>query len=299
MTRGIILPRNKSNIWEKAEAKKKDRNKLEYLHACEYLDFIIKKNDKYFPNMDKYEQIKTSLILFLRTHVSLDEAPIDMKKNITSMLIEQYPVAKNFFSWFKNFDFNTNDSNELYFFQLNNNKGLDHVLIKKNLYQIPKNYHRMIDLFKAWFVNLGALEAIFLPIKDVNLNSKILDIDFSNYINTKKDIYIFQLFYLPKESMNPTLKIANVIKNIAISKRMNVFSLSELIVYIAQETKIPYATIKDSIVELAKKEPSTYYLERLSEYYLDQKSLYHMENAFIKYNGFYRNRLIVRLNNGS
>ena len=298
MSEGIISPRNKSDLWEKADAKKKDRNKLEYLHACEYLNFITKSNDQYYPDLTDFKKTKLELISYLRFHNTLEAATPNLKKDTSEMLIQNYPVAKNFFSWFKNFNLNSDHSNGIYFFQQNVSKGSDYALIDNNFYLIPKNYHRMIDLFKAWFINLGSLETIFLPLKDVNLNSKILDINFSKYISTKKEIYIFQYYYLPKESNNPIFEISNAINNLVIKKRNNVLSLTELIVYIAQETKIAHAIIKDTIVLLAQKEPSIYYLERLSEYYLDQKSLHHMENVFIKYNGFYRNRLIVRLNNG-
>ena len=293
MDKNIIPP--PKDRWVNPKRKKRDRIKLEYLHAARYLGFI-KLEDKFLiPDFSKNLEEKKIILEENKSRkfesVKISPPFTEREKKAITKIILDYERARDFLRWF--LDFNKypdiwsfdekkfkKDALPLYVSKIEKGEKGPKIIkreIDDKFYKIPPEYQRIISfVFPNWFRELGLIDVIvvfpefsfnnnlwymYYPLKITN--EEFLRLDFSKIL--------ISLFL--KNATERTIWIPY------------------LIYVIAKKYYCSTDAIKLALENLYKKDPTHFYLERAPLHLMRKKTIY--KDSYIEIDGFFRSHIKI------
>lgn len=286
-------------VWVKKGIKRKERLRLEYIHASKYLGLIKDdENRKLKPNFDTLKNEKEIIVKENKNRIFSPDTkskPLSEKEK-TSLLkiILNYERARDFLRWFLDFSkfpnsmsFNIEDFKKKAqpIFVLGaikkDSKGSEIIKreIDKKTWKIPSNrpedYIRLVSyVFPKWFHELGVIDKIIIFPEfsdDKNLWHMYYPIKMSEKQFLSKDIEVI-------------LKI-NFLKD----KNSTTVWIPELLYTFVKMFYCPVSSIKKALEILYKRDFSHFYLDRASILATNKVKRY--RDSYIKVDGFYRSHL--------
>lgn len=293
MESGIIAP--PKDHWINKLTKREGRLRLEYIHAAEYLNLINKINGDFFPNIDSNKNEKQILIkenidrVFVRGSFS---PPFSHKEALAlTRIVLTYERARDFLHWFldlSNFPIESKISIDEFLINAKpilllaksygREKG-SHLLKRKidgKLWTIPDDYIRLASgVFPAWFMELGIIDKVVV---------------FPEY---GEDNNIWHMYYPVKMGHRQFDKydFLNILKSTFLSKNQKETTIwiPYLIYTLAKECNVSVDTIKKSLINAHKNNPSCFYMDRVPSHLMKSRLRY--KQSYIEINGFYRSHL--------
>lgn len=295
MAQNIIPPPNKQ--WVNQAIERKERLRLEYIHAAEYLKLIKRNQGTITANLDNFNTEKKVIIeankgrTFKPSLTSIDLKP-DEKWALTNIVFD-YERAKDYLSWyltpkkkrkgknsFKLSDFRK-EGKPIFLSgkTISNKKGAD--ILRRGadgkLWKIPENYIRLANsLFPSWFTELGIIDKVTVFPEfsdDRKLWHMLYPIKISNEDFLNKDIGKLLEDLFLKDSDKKSIWLPQLIYSIALK-----YGCSTL-------------AIKRGLEKVYKEDYEHCYLERTSLSLMKRHSQY--EGSYVKVDGFFRSNLIL------
>lgn len=294
MAKNIIPPPGKQ--WINEKVKRKDRLRLEYIHAAKYLGLIKRKNGMLISDFDNFAVEKNLVIesnnnrQFKPSKKTVDLAQSE-KWALTNILFN-YERVRDYLFWFLDFKkYKDSNSFEISDFIedgkpifllgkiLLRKKGSDILKrkIDRKIWTIPNTYVRLSNsVFPNWFVELDLI------------NKVVVFPEFS------EDKRLWHMFYPIKISDENFLKkdIAKILETLFLKKtnKQSIW-LPFLIYKMALKYSCTTRAIKLLLEKVYKEDYEHFYLERTSLPLMKRHSKY--ENSYIKVDGFYRSTIIL------
>ncbi len=295
----FIIPPPNGRYWIHKKIERKERLRLEYIHATLYLDLIKEKNGKFvsgFTTMAKEKQMilkANNRRVFLPSRQTLPF--IEEEKKAFRKILFKYSVAKDFLSWFMP---NINETSENEFaprsvreFKKRGKplyllgsirkgaKGSDTVYrdADKMKWQIPKDYIRMVYVLKSWFIELDVIDSV------------VLFSDFSFDELLWHMIYPIKVSSADFERMDFKGILDKIIGDKDNKKGVVVLPIPYLIYRVVKWFRCPVSAVKRSIINLQKLDYTKYHLERASLPTLNRK----YKESYLLTDGFYRSTLKI------
>lgn len=294
MARNIIPP--PKTPWINKKVKRKERLRLEYIHAAEYLGLVKREKGIIRPNLDDFNVEKKIIIesnknrCFKEANLSID---LNQKEKwALANIIFNYERARDYLFWFLNFrkyknadSFNPNDfkkegkpiflSGRSVATQRGSNtlkRGADN-----KLYKIPYDYIRLVNyVFPNWFKEMGLIDKVVI---------------FSEFSNDKN---LWHMFYPVKISDEDFLN-KNISKLLMDSFLKNTNKKRIWLPYLIYVITLKYGcsikAIKLALEKVYKEDYEHFYLERTSLSLMKRHSQY--EDSYLKVDGFFRSSLII------
>lgn len=294
MAKNIIAPPAKK--WVSSGIKRKERLRLEYIHAAEYLGLIKRKQKIITPDFDNFEVEKKAVIeanknrAFKPSCASPDL--VDAEKWALTNILFDYGRVKDYLFWFLDFkkyknagsinlsDFK-NEGKPIFLLvkTIAAKKGSDTIKRGANgkLWKIPESYIRLANsLFPIWFTDLGLIDKI------------------SVFPEFSQDKRLWRMFYPIKLSNDDFLNkdIGKLLEDLFLkdTDKKSIW-LPQLIYVVALKYGCTTTAIKRSLEKLYKEDYEHYYLERTSLSLMKRRMQY--EGSYIKVDGFYRSSLVL------
>lgn len=294
MAKNIISPPTKQ--WVSSVIKRKERLRLEYIHAAEYLGLIKRKQKIITPDFDNFEVEKKAIIDANKNRVFKPSCAspdlVDAEKWALTNILFDYGRVKDYLYWFLDFKKYTNvGSLKLSDFKnegkpifllgkiIAGKKGSD--TIKRGadgkLWKIPESYIRLANsLFPKWFTELGLIDKV------------------SIFPEFSKDKTLWHMFYPVKLSNDDFLNkdIGKLLEELFLkdTDKKSIW-LPQLIYVVALKYGCTTTAIKRALEKLYKEDYEHYYLERTSLSLMKRHRQY--EGSYIKVDGFYRSSLVL------
>ena len=294
MAKNTIAPPTKQ--WVSTGIKRKERLRLEYVHAAKYLGLIRRKQKIITPDFDNFEVEKKAIIeanknrIFKPSYAS--QNLVDAEKWALTNILFDYQKARDYLFWFLDFKkFKNAEEFKLLDFKkegkpifllgktIAKQKGSD--TIKRGadgkLWKIPKNYIRLANsLFPIWFIELGLIDRVSV---------------FPEFSQDKK---LWRMFYPVKLSNDDFLNIdiGKLLEDLFLkdTDRKSIW-LPQLIYTVALKYGCTTMAIKRALEKLYKEDYEHYYLERTSLSLMKRHTQY--KDSYIQVDGFFRSSLIL------
>lgn len=295
MAKNIIAPPTKQ--WISAGIKRKERLRLEYVHAAEYLGLIRRKQKIITPDFGNFEVEKKAIIKANKNRIfkpsCVSQNLVDAEKWALTNILFDYQRARDYLFWFLDFkkfknakefkllDFKR-ESKPIFLLgkTIAKQKGTDTIrrVADSKLWKIPKNYIRLANsLFPIWFIELGLIDKI------------------SVFPEFSKDKNLWRMFYLIKVSDSDFLNrdIGKILEDLFLkdSDKKSVW-LPHLMYILALKYGCSTTAIKTALEKLYKEDYEHYYLERTSLSLMKRHTQY--ESSYVKIDGFYRSSLVLK-----
>lgn len=295
MASNLIPP--PKNVWVSKGIKRKERLRLEYVHAAEYLGLIKRENGLVMPNYDSFPHEKKIILKenagrVFATQISSPPLSEKEKKGLIGLLLS-YERAKDFLWWF--FDFNIYKDSNGFSIDDFKNKAKPIFLLGKTVvsqrgsevlrkfgdntsWKIPENYGRLANfVFPSWLSELGLIDrAVEFP-------------DFS------KDKQLWHMFYPLRMTTDEFLKLdgKKLFEELFLTRADKQSLWIPYVLYVvAIKYGCPVEAIKIKLERLFKDDYEHFYLERTSLQVMKKHSKY--EGSYIKVDGFFRSTLILK-----
>lgn len=294
MGAGLIPPPKRA--WIGKNAKRKERLRLEYIHAASYLGLIVRRNGVVACNLEGFSSEKTTILECNKGRVfqpSSATVPFkDAERHALVNIILGYERARDYLYWYLDFgrynncvDFDVpdfmRDGKPIFLLAkaAGGRKGSDTLrrVADGALWRIPELYLRLANfVFPGWFADLGLIDrvVVFPEFTEDKTQShmyypvKLSDIDFLH-----KDI--------------PSL-----LEDLFLGGRDRISIWMPYLVYrVVLEYGCTIAAIKLALEKIYKKDYGHFYLERTSLPLMEKRRRY--EDSYLKVNGFLRSHLII------
>lgn len=292
-----IIPPPKER-WINVRKKRKERLRLEYLHATEYLGFIKKEKGKFHPDLERYRKDKELIIFENKDRIFSPQNPSpsfseNEKKSFLSKIILDYKRANDFLRWFLDFSkYPANKKFSIKEFKKNaepiqilgkiekGEKGSKIVKreIDGKIWIIPEKYIRLASyVFPNWFFELGLINKVVV---------------FPEFSNDKK---LWHMFYPIKTTtqkfLNTNMSDLLMKHYMNDKKRESTVWIPHLIYTIARNYYVPVEAIKRGLIKVHKSDPSSFYLERIPTHLMKSRLKY--RESYLEINGFFRSHLKI------
>ncbi|MCK9573866.1 MAG: hypothetical protein M0R20_05685 [Candidatus Omnitrophica bacterium] len=293
------IPPPKS-VWISKGIKRKERLRLEYVHASEYLGLIRRENGFVEPNFKEFEKEKR-VIISENSQRKFDSSIAstqltEKEKQAFINILSKYERAKDYLRWFLDFEkYKSISEFSIHDFKKNSQpifilgttvasyKGSEILrrLIDKKSWKIPNGYIRLSNfVFPAWFRELGLLDKIYV---------------FPEFSHDKK---LWHMIYPVKMKTKEFLELdgASILESMFLkNKERTTIWIPYLLYVIAMQYKCPVVAIKMLLKNLYKQDYEHFYLERTSLPVM--KNRYTYEESYINVDGFFRSTLILKRRN--
>ncbi|MBW2003419.1 MAG: hypothetical protein JRI72_02235 [Deltaproteobacteria bacterium] len=285
------------NVWITKGIKRKERLRLEYVHAAEYLGFICRKDGYVMPNLSEFRKEKNIILKenVDRTFKSTAPSPhfTEKEKEALLRLVTSYERAKDFLWWFMDFskftninDFSLEDfkkhAKPIYVLgkTISSERGSE-VLRKfgdNRRWKIPTSYIRLANfVFPSWFHEIGLIGKT---------------VEFSEF---SKDQELWHMLYPLRMSSEEFLKMdgASMLEEMFLSKNHRRSLWIPRVIYdITLKYGCPVEAVKTLLKRLYNEDYEHFYLERTSLQIMKKRAKY--EESYIKADGFYRSTIILK-----
>lgn len=290
----ISLPGKK---WINERIKRKERLRLEYIHAAEYLKLIRRENGMVYPDLINFIAEKKILIESNKNRrFKSNDNSIELnssEKNAFLNIIFEYERARDYLYWFLDpEEYKNSDSFTLIDYRKNakpifllgktvaTKKGSDTLKKPSNdkIYKIPDQYIRLANtLFPSWFIELGLIDKVTI---------------FPDFSEDKK---LWHMFYPLKMNDMEFLKkdlSAILEKNFLEDTDSKRIWLPYLIYFLALKFGCTTKVIKSAIEKCYKEDYEHFYLERTSLSLMKRHSQY--KESYLIIDGFFRSSLLLK-----
>jgi hypothetical protein len=294
MARNIIPPPTKQ--WVSSVTKRKERVRLEYIHAAEYLGLINRKQKIINADFENFEVEKKAIIEVNRTRAFKPSyaSPdlVDAEKWALSNILFDYPRARDYLYWFLDFkkyknvgrfkihDFK-NEAKPIFLLGkiIPAKKGSG--TIKRGadgkLWKIPEKYIRLANsVFPNWFTELGLIDKV------------------SAFPEFSRDKTLWHMFYPVKllDSEFLSKDIGKLLEELFLkdTSKKSIW-LPQLLYEVAVKYGCTTTAIKKALLKLYEEDYEHYYLERTSLSLMKRHRQY--EGSYVKVGGFYRSSLVL------
>ncbi len=294
LAKNIIAPPTKH--WVSSGIKRKERLRLEYIHAAEYLNLIKRKQNVITPNFDNFEVEKKTIIEANRNRIfkplCASQNLSDSEKWALTNILFNYDQLKDYLFWFLDFS-KFKNAKDIKFSDFKN-EGKPIFLIGKTIaakkgsdtikrgadgkyWKVPESYIRLVNsLFPGWLTELGLIGKV------------------SVFPEFSHDKNLWRMFYPIKLSNEDFLNkdIGKLLEDLFL-KNTNKKSiwLPQLIYNITLKYGCTTTAIKRALEKLYKEDYEHYYLERTSLSLMKRHTQY--EDSYIKVDGFFRSSLVL------
>lgn len=284
-------------VWVNKNRKRKERARLEYIHAAEYLGLICRKDGFVMPAFSAFEKEKKIIIKenAKRTFKRSITSPLFTEKEKKALLgiILSYERAKDFLWWFLDFskysnirDFSLDDfkkhSQPLYILgkTIASEKGSE--ILRKfgdnKRWKIPAKYIRLANfVFPKWFYEIDFIgKTVEFP-------------EFS------KDKELWHMFYPLRMSSEEFLQMdgASMLEELFLKKKHSRSLWIPYVIYaVVLKYGCPVGAAKTLLKKLYNEDYEHFYLERTSLQVMKKRAKY--EESYIKVDGFYRSTIILK-----
>jgi len=294
MARNIIPP--PKTQWINKNIKRKERLRLEYIHAAEYLNLIKRERGKIEPNFESFIIEKETILEANKRRIfkpSLGSPSlVQSEKWALANIILSYERAQDYLSWFLpvrkrgeslrfNLDIFKKNGKPIYLLGKVSAKKKGSDILKKGvdrrLYKIPSEYIRLVNyVFPSWFRELEVIDKV------------VVFPDFS------EDKQLWHMFYPIKIKDEDFLNknIPRLLETTFLKKedKKNIW-IPYLIYILALKFGCSVRAIKIALKKVYKEDYEHFYLERTSLSLMKRHSQY--EDSYIKVDGFFRSSIIL------
>lgn len=276
--------------WIAPHIKRKERLRLEYVHASEYLGFIKREKGLVKPNILEFKKEKE---IILKENSEREFKPADSSPALTEKekkallsIILNYERARDFLRWFLDFSkfptiwsFNLddfkNEARPILLEKIKKGKKGSEIIkreIDSRVWRIPKDYVRLASfVFPAWFKELGVIDEVIV---------------FPEFSEDKK---LWYMYYPIKISEEEFLKLDmfEILESMFSEENRKSVWIPYLLYFMARKYNCPLKAIKRSVESVYKKYFEYLYLERTPLHLMKRQ---HKE-SYIKVEGFFRSYL--------
>lgn len=278
----IAAPKTK---WVNEGVLRKERLRLEYVHAALYLNLIKREGGVLRPNLNDFAREKELLIAENQNRdLSLANPFSTQEQEALFTILMSYERARDFLWWFIDSEresaavtlkeYRSKASPVFFPSQTTSEFRGSEVLRKGGVdYAIPREYIRLANtFFPGWFTDLGVIDTITV------------------FPESSQDGKTWRMCYPIREIPHNDDFKKNVRALLGKEDRVTV-SIPTLIYYLANTYGYPLAHIKDKIESLYAEDSEHFYLQRTSLQMMRNRSKY--KNSYLHINGFYYSSLIL------
>lgn len=281
--------------WIHPHSRRKERLRLEYIHAARYLGLIKKVGDSFVPNFSDFEKEEKIIIQENRTRSfkpSKDSPPFTEKEKKSLLkIVLDYERARDFLWWFLDFsrfpDTRSFDENDFRRYaktifilgKIRRGKKGSEILkreIDGRTWKIPDSkpydYTRLASfVFPSWFKELGLIDEVIV------------------FREFSEDGKLWHMYYpiIMSEAQFMELDIFRILRSLSLEQKTDRIWIPFLLYVLARKYKCSIKAIKTGIEKAYRKHAGALYLERVPSRLMRRR----YRDSYIEVGGFQRSYL--------